>query len=116
MMKNDEESMISVASVAYLAGLVCLYAWLSAWLGVKGTLLIFGAVHIGCALLLLVVCWREMKPPLPAGMEHLDAAAAPKGSHVPATPPPRRRSFVARWGVRARWEQGPFKVPRVLPF
>jgi hypothetical protein len=59
----------SVVAAAYLGALVCFYTVLGATLGLKVTLLIFGATHLGCALLLVGVCWGELGAPLPAELE-----------------------------------------------
>jgi hypothetical protein len=41
---------------AYFIGLVCLYAGLSYIFGLKIALVLFGAIHVSCFLLLLVLC------------------------------------------------------------
>jgi hypothetical protein len=37
-------------------------------LGLKNMLLVFGAVHFGCLLLLLAVCWSEVWADVPTRM------------------------------------------------
>jgi hypothetical protein len=51
------------------ASFICLYAVLSYTLGLKVALLIFGAAHFGCALLLLVWCWSDIWDTAPVEKE-----------------------------------------------
>jgi hypothetical protein len=66
---QEREGMASFCCLVYLAGLVCLYTVLSFTLGLKGALLVFGAVHLSSGLLLVAVCWGEIWGDIPARME-----------------------------------------------
>lgn len=60
--------MVPCCYVTYVTTFVCLYAVLGLMLGLKNMLLVFGAVHFGCLLLLLAVCWSEVWADVPTRM------------------------------------------------